>query len=166
MTISRNGLLLDGVPCDVLCTGRFYDFFEQREGRWGRVHRQPIYEKDRVDPIDPAARLQLDQAALTAFPEGYRHLACIQARIGYTVRLDMPMLTAAMPASAPDSAMVRLMFTGVWPSTGNHSLRRGNQALFSNWRLMRMMVLPWSRNRRSISNDDSASCGVFRCSQT
>ncbi len=91
MTISQRGLV-DGVACDVLCTGRFYDFFEKRNGRWGLVHRQPIYEKDRVDPIDPAARLQLDQATLAAFPEGYRHLAYIQTRIGYTVKLDMPML--------------------------------------------------------------------------
>ncbi len=91
MTISQRGLV-DGIACDVLCTGRFYDFFEKREGRWGLVHRQPIYEKDRVDPIDPAARLSLDSAALASFPEGYRHLAYIQTRIGYTVKMDMPML--------------------------------------------------------------------------
>ena len=40
--------------CDVVCTGRFYDFFERRDGRWGLVLRQPIYEKDRLDPVDPA----------------------------------------------------------------------------------------------------------------
>ena len=28
-------------------------------------------------------------------PEGYRHLAYIQQRIGYTVKLDMPMLKGA-----------------------------------------------------------------------
>jgi SnoaL-like domain len=91
MTISQRGLV-DGVACDVVCTGRFYDFLEKREGRWGLVHRQPIYEKDRVDPIDPAAQLRLDQALLASYPEGYRHLAYIQTRIGYTVKLDMPML--------------------------------------------------------------------------
>ena len=64
----------------------------QREGRWGLVHRQPIYEKDRIDPLDPAAKLELDQAALATFPEGYRHLAYIQTRIGYNVKMDMPML--------------------------------------------------------------------------
>lgn len=55
MTISQRGLV-DGVFCDVLCTGRFYDFFEKREGRWGLVQRQPIYEKDRVDPVGPEVR--------------------------------------------------------------------------------------------------------------
>jgi SnoaL-like domain len=91
MTISQRGQV-EGVACDVVCTGRFYDFFEQREGRWGVVHRQPIYEKDRIDPIDPMAVLKLDQTELATFPEGYRHLAYIQTRIGYTVKLDMPML--------------------------------------------------------------------------
>ena len=28
---------LDGVMVDVLCVGRFYDFFEKRDGRWGIV---------------------------------------------------------------------------------------------------------------------------------
>ena len=91
MTISQRGLV-EGVPCDVVCSGRFYDFFEKREGRWGLVHRQPIYEKDRVDPIDSAAQLHMDQAKLATYPEGYRHLAYILTQIGYTVKLDMPML--------------------------------------------------------------------------
>ena len=76
--------------CDVVCTGRFYDFFERRQGRWGVVLRQPIYEKDRIDPIDPAAKLTLESELLDAFPEGYRHLAYIQTKIGYAVKRDMP----------------------------------------------------------------------------
>ena len=91
MTISQRGDV-HGVPCDVVCTGRFYDFLERRNGRWGMVLRQPIYEKDRIDPIDPAARLVIDQQALAAFPSGYRHLAYIQTHIGYAVKLDMPQL--------------------------------------------------------------------------
>jgi hypothetical protein len=89
MTISQRGDV-DGVRCDVVCTGRFYDFFEQRNGRWAIVLRQPIYEKDRLDPLDPAATLVLDRALLEQFPEGYRHLAYLQTRIGYTVKRDMP----------------------------------------------------------------------------
>ena len=67
MTISQRGLVHD-VLCDVTCTGRFYDFLERRDGRWGVVLRQPIYEKDRMDPVDPAARLELDPAILARFP--------------------------------------------------------------------------------------------------
>jgi hypothetical protein len=89
MTISQRGDV-DGVLCDVVCTGRFYDFLEQRADRWGLVLRQPIYEKDRLDPVDPAARLTLERALLERFPPGYRHLAYIQSRIGYKVKPDMP----------------------------------------------------------------------------
>ncbi len=92
MTISQRGDV-SGVLCDVVCTGRFYDFIERRAGRWGMVLRQPIYEKDRVDPVDPAARLEIDQAKLSEFPKGYRHLAYLQTQIGYTVKRDMPQLT-------------------------------------------------------------------------
>ncbi|WP_439359750.1 nuclear transport factor 2 family protein [Bradyrhizobium sp. DASA03007] len=89
MTISQRALVHD-VLCDVVCTGRFYDFLEKRQARWGIVRRQPIYEKDRIDPVDPAAPLQLDQKALAALPEGYRHLAYMQELIGYKVKRDMP----------------------------------------------------------------------------
>ena len=88
MTISQRAQV-DGVLCDVVCTGRF-DFFEKRDGRWGLVLRQPIYEKDRLDPLDPSAKLTLDKDLLARFPEGYRHLAYLQTRIGYTVKRDMP----------------------------------------------------------------------------
>jgi len=84
---------VEGVACDVVCTGRFYDFLERRESRWGLVLRQPIYEKDRLDPIDPAAHLVLDAQLLERFPEGYRHLAYLQTRIGYDVKRDMPGIT-------------------------------------------------------------------------
>jgi hypothetical protein len=89
MTISQRGAV-EGVICDVVCTGRFYDFLEKRDGKWGIVLRQPIYEKDRLDPVDPTATLKLDQTLLMQFPEGYRHLAYMQARIGYRVKKDMP----------------------------------------------------------------------------
>jgi len=89
MTISQRGTV-EGVLCDVVCTGRFYDFLAKRAGRWGIVLRQPIYEKDRVDPVDPSARLALHAELLNGFPPGYRHLAYLQTRIGYTVKRDMP----------------------------------------------------------------------------
>jgi hypothetical protein len=91
MTITQRGPV-DGVMCDVVCTGRFYDFMEKREGRWGVVLRQPIYEKDRLNPLDPASHLALDQDLLNQFPEGYRHLAYIQTKLGFTVKTDMPQL--------------------------------------------------------------------------
>jgi hypothetical protein len=89
MTISQRGPF-DGVLADVVCTGRFYDFLEKRDGKWGLVLRQPIYEKDRVDPVDPSKTITLDQDILMMYPEGYRHLAYLQHKIGYKVKKDMP----------------------------------------------------------------------------
>jgi len=89
MTIMQRGVVHD-VLCDVACTGRFYDFIERRAGRWAIVLRQPIYEKDRIDPVDPAAALSLDPILLGAFPEGYRHLAYLQTQLGFAVKRDMP----------------------------------------------------------------------------
>ena len=115
MTISQRGPV-EGVICDVVCTGRFYDFLEKRKGRWGIVLRQPIYEKDRLDPVEPNGTIKLDQKLLASFPEGYRHLAYLQARIGYKVKTDMPGLDG--PASR--------RFTGV--------ARTGSRARsFSRW---------------------------------
>lgn len=89
MTVSQRAPV-EGVLCDVVCTGRFYDFLEKRSGRWGIVLRRGIYEKDRIDPVNGAARPDLDQKLLARFPEGYRHLAYLQTRIGYKVRDDVP----------------------------------------------------------------------------
>lgn len=81
---------VDGTPVDVICWGRFYDFFEKRDGRWAIVRRQPIYEKDRLDTVDPSARLELDPTVLAQYPEGYRHLAYLQARVGFDVKKGLP----------------------------------------------------------------------------
>ena len=89
MTIMQRGEV-EGVLCDVACTGRFYDFVEKRDGRWGIVLRQPVYEKDRLDPVEPGASLVLDAARLAEYPEGYRYLAYLQAGVGYPVKKDMP----------------------------------------------------------------------------
>ena len=94
MTISQRGLVHD-VLVDVVCAGRFYDFLERRDGRWGIVRRQPIYEIDRMDPVDPAASLRLDAAVLDAYPEGYRHLAYLQRGLGFDVKPGLPERTGA-----------------------------------------------------------------------
>jgi len=89
MTIMQRGEV-QGVLVDVSCIGRFYDFFEKRAGRWGIVLRQPIYEKDRMDPVQPGATVELDPDVLARFPEGYRYLAYLQVQVGYPVKPDMP----------------------------------------------------------------------------
>jgi SnoaL-like domain len=93
MTISQRGVV-HGEAVDVVCTGRFYDFFEKRsvdaQEVWRVVRRQPIYEKDRMDAIRPDARLALEPSVLQQYPEGYRHLAYLQSELGFKVKRDMP----------------------------------------------------------------------------
>ena len=81
---------VDGAVCDIVCTGRFYDFFEKRGGRWAIVERQPIYEKDRLDPLDPAKMPRFDPEVYDSIPEGYRHLGYIQVKRGLPVKRNMP----------------------------------------------------------------------------
>ncbi len=81
---------VEGVLCDVTCVGRFYDFVEKRKGKWGIVLRRLFYEKDRIDPVDPSAKLKLDPAILKKYPVGYQHLAYLQAGLGFPVKTNMP----------------------------------------------------------------------------
>lgn len=92
MTITQRATA-HGVPVDVVCTGRFYDFFAREDGHWRIARRQPIYELDRLTPVDPAARIELDQERLQRFPEGYRHLAYVQTEAGFQVKNGLPGLT-------------------------------------------------------------------------
>ena len=89
MTILQRGPV-HGVLADVACTGRFYDFFEKRQGKWAIVLRQPIYEKDRLDPVTPGETIEFDLDLLAKYPEGYRYLAYLQVQAGYPVKLGMP----------------------------------------------------------------------------
>ena len=96
MTINQRAMV-DNVEVDVVCTGRFYDFFEKRGGGdWKIVRRQPIYEKDRMDVVDPNVPLKLDVDLLGQFPEGYRHLAYLQSKVGFKIKRDMPGLKGEM----------------------------------------------------------------------
>jgi len=54
------------------------------------VLRRLAYEKDRIDPVEPGSAPKLDKKLLAQFPEGYRHLAYLQSKIGYKVKPDMP----------------------------------------------------------------------------
>lgn len=89
MTITQRAEV-EGVLCDVSCSGRFHHFLEKRKDRWGIVLCRLIYERDRIDPVDPVARLVLDKKLLAEFPEGYRHLAYLQVKNGFKVKRDLP----------------------------------------------------------------------------
>jgi hypothetical protein len=89
MSISQR-LFLDEIEIDVTCFGRFYDFFEKRHGAWKIVLREPIYEKDRIDPVHPGEIPRIDSAVLAGFPYGCRHLLYCQSVSGMNIHTDVP----------------------------------------------------------------------------
>ena len=76
---------LGQIHVDVTCYGRFVDLFENHTSKWRICKRVPIYEKDRMDPVNPAEQLEIDDEVLSQFSEGYRHLAYVQSRAGANV---------------------------------------------------------------------------------
>ena len=86
---------LDGVEVDAVCLGRFLDRVEKRDGAWRIARRSVIYEKDRIDPVDPQAKIALDPELLIRFPDGYRHLAYLQTRNGSIVNPSLPTASGA-----------------------------------------------------------------------
>ena len=81
---------VDGVTVDVTCIGRFVDALQKRDGRWGLVFRQPVYEIDHMMAVEPGAIPVLDAELLGSFPVGYRHLAYLQTKLGFTVKKNLP----------------------------------------------------------------------------
>jgi hypothetical protein len=81
---------MEGSAVDVICCGRFWDALEKLDGDWRLRLRQPIYELDHIIPMDPTKPPVLDAELLASFPEGYRHLAYLQVRLGFDVHRTMP----------------------------------------------------------------------------
>jgi hypothetical protein len=81
---------LHGTEVDITCYARSYDRFVRAAGAWRIQQREMIYEKDRLDPVDPAASITLDAAELARYPYGYRHLALLQAAGGAHITPELP----------------------------------------------------------------------------
>jgi SnoaL-like domain len=94
MTITQRASVHDTLV-EVVCTGRFYDFFEKRHEKWAIVLRRLFYEKDRMDVIDPSKQVKLEPELLASFPVGYQHLGYLQTKLGFNVKKDMPGLRGA-----------------------------------------------------------------------
>ena len=77
-------------PVDVTCYGRFHDRFLRTEDGWQIHIRVPVYEKDRLDPLEPGRAVALDAAKLAGYAEGYRHLAYVQSLGGAVLSPGLP----------------------------------------------------------------------------
>lgn len=73
-----------GVLTDMTSYARFLDCLERNRGAWRIVERTAIYERDRLDPVEPSekfARL-FKQSDLSVYPEAYRYMAARLAAAG------------------------------------------------------------------------------------
>jgi hypothetical protein len=68
---------ISGVPVDMTSYARFLDRLERRSGRWVILERTAIYERDRLDPVEPSEAFdKLFKASdLAIYPEAYRYMA-------------------------------------------------------------------------------------------
>jgi len=68
---------IDGVAVDLTSHGRFLDRLERRDGAWRIVERATLYEKDRLDPVEPSAAFDKLMAGADAkkYPAQYRYMA-------------------------------------------------------------------------------------------
>jgi hypothetical protein len=68
---------IDGVAVDLTSYGRFLDRIERRGGVWRMVERAALYEKDRLDPVEPspAFAAMLTAADAAKYPAPYRYMA-------------------------------------------------------------------------------------------
>ncbi|HEY2532753.1 MAG TPA: nuclear transport factor 2 family protein [Xanthobacteraceae bacterium] len=68
---------LGGIDVDLTSCSRFLDRLERHAHGWLIAERAAIYERDRLDPVEPSSDFdQLFKAANTArYPEQYRYMA-------------------------------------------------------------------------------------------
>jgi hypothetical protein len=70
---------------------RFLDRLERRSGRWMIVERTAIYERDRLDPVEPSEAFDALFTAtdLSIYPQPYRYMA---ARLNAAGRALAPVI--------------------------------------------------------------------------
>jgi hypothetical protein len=68
---------ISDVATDLTSYARFLDRLEKRAGAWRMVERAAVYEKDRLDPVEPSAGFDklMAGAGATKFPAPYRYMA-------------------------------------------------------------------------------------------
>ena len=77
-------LALDGHEFDLESWFRFFDLLERRDKVWRIVKRTAVYEKDRMDPVDPRGVTEdfFADTDLSAFPASARFLCYLLVREG------------------------------------------------------------------------------------
>jgi hypothetical protein len=78
---------IGGALADLTSHARFLDRIERRGGRWMILERTAIYERDRLDPVEPSEAFEalFKAADLSAYPEAYRYMAARLVAAGRTL---------------------------------------------------------------------------------
>ncbi|PYH94598.1 hypothetical protein BO71DRAFT_226221 [Aspergillus ellipticus CBS 707.79] len=92
VTISIRFADENGVEWDSDCDCRFVFFLKKQAQGWKIFCNHPIYEKDKLVPVDPTRIPRIDHEALAAEPKGYQFLAYGMRRLGYPVKPNLPQL--------------------------------------------------------------------------
>jgi hypothetical protein len=68
---------IEGVLVDMTSHARFLDRIERRGSRWMILERCAIYERDRLDPVEPSPAFDelFRKADCSRYPEPYRYMA-------------------------------------------------------------------------------------------
>lgn len=75
---------------DVTNWARFFDRFRRdADGQWRIAARTAIYEKDRIDPVDPGSAAGALPASDDRHPRALRHLAALLASNGLPLMADV-----------------------------------------------------------------------------
>lgn len=82
----------NGLEVDVTTYARFYDLLEKRNGVWRILKRITIYEKDRMDSVQPSLLFWFGSLFmnLKKFPEAYKYLAFVLDKNGYSIMPNIP----------------------------------------------------------------------------
>jgi hypothetical protein len=75
------------VLADLTSHARFLDRLERRGGRWMILERTAIYERDRLDPVEPTEDFAtlFKASDLSIYPEAYRYMAARLVAAGRTL---------------------------------------------------------------------------------
>jgi SnoaL-like domain len=78
---------ISGVLTDMTSYARFLDRLEQTGGAWRISERTAIYERDRLDPVEPSESFDrlLKATDLATYPEAYRYMAARLSAAGRTL---------------------------------------------------------------------------------
>ncbi len=77
-----------GIEVDLTSEAHFFDFLQQREGTWRMLRRVCIYQKDRMDSVQPSLRFWLLSRLMPTgrFEPSYRHLGVVLKKLGYAIQ--------------------------------------------------------------------------------